>query len=142
MLRRSWLVRRLLKPLPETPSDLAGALCRWAQECLKVPAGHPREGTPLVIPEYGRLFLRDALAGGTHEAALVIARKNAKSAIVAVLVLGYIAGPLKRPGWRAGVCFISRKRRRASFGRKGRSDSQGQRPNGAALLAGAYFPGD
>ena len=98
------------KPLPETPSDQAGALCRWAQECLKVPAGHPREGTPLVIPEYGRLFLRDALAGGTHEAALVIARKNAKSAIVAVLVLGFMAGPLKRPGFRAGVASLAKEK--------------------------------
>ena len=98
------------EPLPETPSDLADALCQWAQESLKVPPGHPREGGPLEIPEYGRRFLRDALAAGTHEALLCLGRKNAKSAIVAVLVLAHLAGPLKRAGWRAGVCSISREK--------------------------------
>ena len=98
------------KPLPETPSDMAGAICEWAKKCLKVPAGHPCEGGALIIPEYGRLFLRDALAAGTHEALLCLGRKNAKSAIVAVLVLAYLAGPLKRAGWRSGVCSISREK--------------------------------
>ena len=64
----------------------------------------------MIIPEYGRLFLRDALAAGTHEALLCLGRKNAKSAIVAVLVLAYLAGPLKRAGWRSGVCSISREK--------------------------------
>ena len=99
-----------VEPLPKTPSDLATALCQWSRECLKVPPGHPREGGPLEIPEYGRRFLRDALAAGTHEALLCLGRKNAKSAIVAVLVLAYLAGPLKRAGWRAGVCSISREK--------------------------------
>ena len=37
---------------------------------------------------------------GAHEAALSTARKNAKSAIAAVVCLGFLCGPLKRPGWR------------------------------------------
>ena len=98
------------KPLPETPSDLAGALCQWSRECLKVPPGHPKEGGPLEIPEYGRLFLQDALAETTSEALLCLGRKNAKSAITAVLVLAYLAGPLKRAGFRAGVASISREK--------------------------------
>ena len=98
------------KPLPETPSDLADALCQWSRECLKVPPGHPKEGGPLEIPPYGAALLRDALADDCHEAALIIARKNAKSAVVAVLLLAYLAGPLKRAGWRCGVCSISREK--------------------------------
>ena len=95
---------------PETPSDQATALCQWSRECLKVPPGHPKEGGPLEIPEYGRLFLQDALAETTSEALLCLGRKNAKSAIVAVLVLAYLAGPLKHDGFRAGVASISKEK--------------------------------
>ena len=103
------------KPLPETPSDLADAICEWAAANLKVPPGHPKEGEPLVIPEYGRLFLRDALASGTFEGLLCLGRKNAKSAILAVVVLAYLVGPLKRAGFRAGRGFsLSREGARAS----------------------------
>ena len=98
------------KPAPKTPSDLASAIAAWAWKKLKVPPGHPREGRPFEIPEYGLEFLRDALASVTHEAALIIARKNAKSAIVAVLLLAYLVGPLRRAGFRAGVCSISREK--------------------------------
>ena len=98
------------EPLPETPSDLPGAICQWSRECLKVPAGHPREGEPLVIPEYGRLFLQDALAAGTHEGLLCLGRKNAKSAIVAVVLLAYMVGPMKRAGFRAGVASLSKEK--------------------------------
>ena len=98
------------EPLPETPSDLATAICEWAAAKLKVPPGHPKEGAALVIPPYGAALLRDALADDCHEAALIIARKNAKSAVVAVLLLAYLAGPLKRAGWRCGVCSISREK--------------------------------
>ena len=98
------------KPAPKTPSDPARAICEWAKKSLKVPPGHPKEGQRLLIPEYGRLFLQDALADDCHEAALVISRKNAKSAIVAVLLLAYLVGPLRRAGFRAGVSSISREK--------------------------------
>ena len=98
------------KPAPKTPNDMAAAICEWAKKSLKVPPGHPKEGGPLVIPEYGGKFLQDALAETTSEALLCLGRKNAKSAIVAVLVLAYLAGPLKRAGWRSGVCSISREK--------------------------------
>ena len=99
-----------VKPLPKTPTDKAAAICEWAAAKLKVPPGHPKEGGPLVIPPYGAALLRDALADDCHEAALIIARKNAKSAVVAVLLLAYLAGPLKRAGWRCGVCSLSREK--------------------------------
>ena len=98
------------KPLPKTPRDKASAIVAWAKKSLKVPPGHPKEGGPLVVPEYGVKFLRDALADDCHEAALVISRKNAKSAIVAVLILSYLVGPMRRAGWRCGVCSISREK--------------------------------
>ena len=99
-----------VKPLPKTPRDKASAIVAWAKKSLKVPPGHPKEGGPLVVPEYGVKFLRDALADDCHEAALVISRKNAKSAIVAVLILSYLVGPMRRAGWRCGVCSISREK--------------------------------
>ena len=45
---------------------------------------------------------------GAHEAALSTARKNAKSAIAAVLALGYLVGPLRRPGWRGAVASLDK----------------------------------
>ena len=38
----------------------------------------------------------------------VTARKNAKSAIAAVVCLGYLCGPLRRPGWRGAVASLDK----------------------------------
>ena len=57
-------------------------------------------------PEFGQEFLRDALTA--RESALIVARKNAKSAVVAVLALGYLIGPLRRPGWRGAVVSVNK----------------------------------
>ena len=57
----------------------------------------------MALPSYAEAFLRDAL--GAREALLCMGRKNAKSAICAVL--GYLAGPLARPGWRGAVASLS-----------------------------------
>ena len=48
----------------------------------------------------------------TTEALLCIARKNGKSAIVAVLLLAHLAegAPLRRRGWRAGVVSLNREK--------------------------------
>ena len=43
-----------------------------------------------------------------YEAALSTARKNAKSAIAAILALGYLVGPLRRPGWRGGIASLDK----------------------------------
>ena len=45
-----------------------------------------------------------------HESALSTARKNSKSAICAVLALGYLVGPLRRPGWRGCVASVSKEK--------------------------------
>ena len=102
--------KTVAKRAPKTPSDKAAAICEWARSKLKVPPGHPSEGRPFEIPAYGLKFLRDALATGTQEALLCLGRKNAKSAIVAVLLLAYLVGPLRRAGFRAGVASISREK--------------------------------
>ena len=60
------------------------------------------------LPGYGLDFLRDVFRGGVREALLCLARKNAKSSIIAVLLLAYLAGPLRRFGFRAGVASVSR----------------------------------
>lgn len=86
--------------------DPAAAVAEWASSTLVVPPGHPRAGEPMALPDYGVAFIRDALSH--RESALIVARKNAKSAIVAVLLLAHLAGPLRRLGWRAGVVSIDR----------------------------------
>ena len=47
---------------------------------------------------------------GCREALLTCGRKNAKSAVLGVLMLGFLAedGPLRRQGFRAGVASVSR----------------------------------
>ena len=97
---------------PDPPELPAAAVAEWARDKLVVPPGHPLEGRPLVIPDYGVLFLEDALDPECKEAALIVARKNAKSAIVAVLILAHLAddGPLRRKGWRAGVVSLSKEK--------------------------------
>ena len=97
---------------PPLPDDPAGAVAEWARERLIVPAGHPLAGGPMVLPEFGVDFLRDALAPGCREALLCVARKNAKSAIVAVLLLAHLCGPLRQAGWRAGVVSINKDKAR------------------------------
>ena len=96
----------VLPELHPWPDDPAVAVAAWAQEKLVVPAGHPLAGRPLVLPDFGVRFLRDVFEH--RESLLCIARKNAKSAIVAVLLLAHLVGPLRRAGWRAGVGSISR----------------------------------
>ena len=83
---------------------------KWARKRLVVPPGHPDEGQPLVIPEYGASFLADVYNPDILEALLCMGRKNAKSAIVACMVLAHLAddGPLRRRGWRAGVVSITK----------------------------------
>ena len=94
-------------PAP-VPADPIGALAQWSRETLRVPPGHPLAGQPLRLPAYGEAYLRDAL--GARESLLCLARKNAKSAIVAVFLLGRLVGPLAVPGYRAGVASVSKEK--------------------------------
>ena len=92
-------------PVLDNPAE---ELAAWAESTLVVPYGHPKAGEPMTIPGYGQAFIADAL---THrESLLCMARKNAKSAIVAIMVLGLMVGPLQRPGLRIGTVSITREK--------------------------------
>ena len=99
----------VLAALPATVlADPVGELAAWAAATLKVPAGHPLAGQPMALPDFAEAFLR---AGwDAHESALSVARKNAKSAICAVLALGHLVGPLRRAGWRGAVASVSKEK--------------------------------
>ena len=96
-------------PVVRLPTgDPVGELATWAAATLKVPPGHPLAGQPMALPDFAEDFLR---AGwDAHESALCVARKNAKSAICAVLALGYLVGPLRVPGWRGAIASVSKEK--------------------------------
>ena len=101
-------------PAPETPDDPIGALAEWARTTLKVPVGHPLAGEPMELPPFAEAFLRDAL---THrESLLSTGRKQAKSAIVGIYILGRLVGPLRTEGYRAGIVSVSRDKASPSYG--------------------------
>ena len=62
----------------------------------------------MALPDFAIDFLR--AAWGAHESALSVARKNAKSAICAVLALGYLCGPLRQEGWRGAVASVTKEK--------------------------------
>ena len=89
-------------------ADPVGALAAWAASTLIVPPGHPRSGDPMALPDFAIDWL--AASWDAHESALSTARKNAKSAIAAVLALGYLIGPLRRPGWRGAIASVTKEK--------------------------------
>ena len=91
-----------------TPDNPIAALAEWSETVLRVPVGHPLAGQPLRLPDYGLLFLTDALK---HRYSLLsVARKNAKSAVISCYLLARLCGPLRVQGWRGGVCSVSREK--------------------------------
>ncbi|MCZ0942503.1 MAG: terminase large subunit [Gammaproteobacteria bacterium] len=93
-------------PPPKPPRSPAAALQRWCRKTLIVPPGHKDAGKPMSLPGFGLDFMRDAL---THrESALIVARKNAKSAVIACYLLARLVGPLRTAGYRGGVCSVNR----------------------------------
>ena len=89
-------------------ADPVGALAAWASTTLIVPPGHPRSDEPMALPDFATDWLR--ASWDAHESALSTARKNAKSAIAAVLALGYLIGPLRRPGWRGAIASVTKEK--------------------------------
>ena len=88
--------------------DPVNALVRWSSKNLIVPPGHPRSGQAMTLPAFAARFLRDGW--NSHESALTCARKNSKSAICAVLGLGYLIGPLRMPGFRMAIASVSKEK--------------------------------
>ena len=87
-------------------ADPVGALATWARQKLIVPAGHPLAGRPMALADFAIDWLRDSW--DAHESAISTGRKNAKSAIAAILALGYLVGPLRRPGWRGAIASLDK----------------------------------
>ena len=100
------------KPVPRTkwPSDIGRALREWSASKLTIPAGHPRAGLPMEIPDYIEDFAREALAPGIKESLLCLARKNAKTSGCAVLALAHLVpgAPLARDGIRLASISIDK----------------------------------
>ena len=87
-------------------ADPVGVLAAWARDTLVVPEGHDLAGQPMALPEFAERWMRDTW--DAHEAALSTPRKNAKSAICAIEALGFLVGPLRRPGWRGGIASLDK----------------------------------
>ena len=94
--------------IPPFPADPAAALAKWSRRKLKIPPGHPNAGKPLILPDYIVSFVDDVFKN--RESFLCIGRKNAKSAGVAVFLLARLCGPLRIPGYRAGVTSVSKEK--------------------------------
>ena len=95
-------------PAVAPAADPAGELAAWAKARLVVPPGHPEAGKPMELPAFAEAFLREGW--GAHESALSVARKNAKSAICAVLALWHLAGPRAVRGWRGAIASVSKEK--------------------------------
>ena len=92
-------------PVLTVVADPVQELADWAASELIVPPGHPRAGEPMALPDFAVDFLKASWTA--HESALSVGRKNAKSAICAVLALGHLVGPLRSVGWRGAVASLS-----------------------------------
>ncbi|MYF79856.1 MAG: hypothetical protein F4180_08460 [Chloroflexi bacterium] len=90
--------------VPDDPVQQVKLIREWSRE-LKTPAGHPRVGLPMELPDYACAFLERALT--VPESGLIIARKNAKSTILAIFCLAYLIGPMKAPNWRGSIVSLS-----------------------------------
>ena len=97
-----------LPDIPEDPVRQAGLIAEWSSDCLLIPAGHPLAGQPLKLEPFQVEFLQGALT--CKESLLCLARKNGKSALIAVLMLSYVAegAPLLSAGWRGGIVSLSK----------------------------------
>ena len=110
---RDWRRKRrtekaLTAPDSVNHADPVGALVEWSRETLIVPPGHPLAGQPMELPAFAADFLRDGWTA--HESALTCGRKNSKSAILGILGLGFLVGPLRRSGFRMAIASLSKEK--------------------------------
>lgn len=91
-------------------SDLAAAIEAFAAR-LRVPEGK-LVGQPLVLMPFQSAFITDTFRGGVRRAILSIARRNTKTATVAIIVLAALMGPLMIPN--AVIVSAARSRKQAA----------------------------
>ena len=64
----------------------------------------------MTLPDYGVDFLRDVFDPRYSEISLLIARKNSKSGVAAVMLLAHLIGPVRSLGFRAGIVSVSKEK--------------------------------
>ena len=112
--RKAEAAHRLDAPTPPVtalvdhaePRERAGRVGRVDVDCSALDTR--AAVNPMALPDFATDWLR--ASWDAHESALSTARKNAKSAIAAVVCLGYLVGPLRRPGWRGAIASISKEK--------------------------------
>jgi phage terminase large subunit-like protein len=69
-------------------------VCAFIEKYIVIPEGE-KVGHPLILEEFQRKFILDVYDNphGTKRAILSMARKNAKTALIACLLIAHIAGP-------------------------------------------------
>ena len=113
---RAWRARQRAREappvelIPKPRSDPGRAIAEWSAACLKIPPGHSNAGKPLILPDYLVRFIEDIFKH--RESLLCLARKNAKSSAVAVVLLSMLRGPTRTDGFRAGVVSVSAEKSR------------------------------
>ena len=110
--RRRTAARTRRQAKREAPANPADELAAWTEKRLKVPPGHERAGESMTLPGFAVDFLRDALQPECHTAWMLLPRKNGKSASISCYILGSLCdgGPLRRPGFRAAVCSVTKEK--------------------------------
>ena len=91
------------------PKTIADVVADFAAEHCKVTSGE-RIDEPVIVPAWQRQFLEAAFRPGIREAALCVARKNAKTSLIALLLAVHLVADedaLRRPArWRALAASI------------------------------------
>jgi len=84
-------------PRPAAELTRAGRVIAFAEKYCRVPDG-ALVGQPLRLAEFQKQFIRDIYDNprGTRRAYLSMARKNGKTALIAVLLLAHVLGPEAR----------------------------------------------
>ncbi len=83
--------------------DKVAKLANFAAK-LKVPEGRLR-GKRFKIADWQQDFLRES--EDSFESFLLVSRKNGKTGLANLLILGYLVGPLNETGYRIGVVSLS-----------------------------------
>ena len=93
---------------PATPIPTA-SVCDWIRDTLIVPPGHPRAGEPWNLMDWqGAVHRRRHRPEHRWRGRCALRGRMARTALVGALVCAYLVGPLRKPGWRAGILSISR----------------------------------
>ena len=88
----------------QAPAYQVGEICKYA-ETLRIPTGL-LQGQHFALQSFQRRFLERALEKGVREAVLCTARKNGKTALIAILLLYYLLEGAKT-NWRALVVSLT-----------------------------------